>query len=173
MEMSLGNPGCVYVLGDWRWRLEIGDWRLEIGDWRWDLAGVAVGGAVWRVRFRANEVTFDFSFLLFLFGFLSVICFRSLFFSFPSFSFLLMHHISIFLYFHLFIFSCFNFSFFHIFIFSKYIAPVSWELIQNDVSENNSVYKVREVFVHWDEWVSGLACMCVCGVRLVVGGWWL
>jgi hypothetical protein len=100
--MSLRKPGGVYMLCAV---------MLDVGDRRWemDVGCVAVGGAVWqgwqgcRVRFPAGEVMFDFFFiLLFFFGFLVVICFASVFFSFPSFSFpsfsfLLMHHIAIFL----------------------------------------------------------------------------
>jgi hypothetical protein len=86
--------------------------RLEVGDGRWDVGGVAVGGSGWqwvwqgwRVRFPASDVMFDVFFsLLFLFGFLVVICFASVCFSFSFLwlSFLLMHHIAISSYFHIF-----------------------------------------------------------------------
>jgi hypothetical protein len=72
--------------------------------------GVAVGGMVWQgwqVRFPASEVMLilSFSFVPFQFPGCYLLCFCCIFFS-----FLLSHHISI-------------FSFFHIFIFSKFIAP--------------------------------------------------
>jgi hypothetical protein len=50
---------------------------------------------VWRLRFAASEVEFDFSFiLLFLFDFMAGICFALVCFPFPF--LLLIHHISIF-----------------------------------------------------------------------------
>jgi hypothetical protein len=75
-----------------------------VGGWGWGgLAGVARVA----VRFPASEVRFDFFLiLLFLLGFLAVICFASVSFLFSS--FLLMHHSSIFSSFHLFMFSYFK-----------------------------------------------------------------
>jgi hypothetical protein len=113
------------------------------GAWMWDMGcGRYVngwGGAAGSIPSKWSDVQFSL-FHLFFFGFLAVICFASVFFSFLLFSCIifLYFHLFIFAYFHLCILSSLHTFIFHAFILScfqnKSIAHPECGLLQDNVS---------------------------------------